>query len=343
MFHNRSGSPPNDPGERNSGPFSEESPDTTEERLTLLEASIPDSAFALDREVYVILIAHPQGRGLGSRYHLVEGTALRIGRSSANEIALPEVASISRRHAKVYLKDSKPVVEDLGSRNGTFVEGVRISEPTELQTGDCFSIGGVHFKILAGKDAEQRYFEAIRDLAIRDPLTGLFNRRFFEEEGSRILRRCLRNRRSLATVMFDVDHFKAINDTYGHPCGDSVLRQTAEVVLARMRQEELLARVGGEEFCALCPESGLTAALALAERLRSAIEQHEYSWQATRLAVTASFGVGAIETGRESLADLIAAADGALYAAKNSGRNRVFACIGGNFLSATDAESRSVE
>jgi diguanylate cyclase (GGDEF)-like protein len=304
--------------------------------MTVFAASLGQKEVSEVREVDVVLIAHPEGRGLGCRYHLAEGGTLRFGRSSTNEVVLSDVPAVSRFHARLDLSDGKLLLKDLGSRNGTFVEDHKITEPTELHSGDRFSMGGVHFKAFYGTDAEQRYFEAIRDLAIRDPLTRAFNRRFFEEEGSRLLNLSLRWRRPVALLLFDVDHFKSINDRFGHPCGDYVLRETVSCVNSKVRQEDLVARIGGEEFCVLCPESDLRVGLVVAERLRKAVSEYPYLWEGETVRVTVSFGVAAQESSQVALSELIASADRALYAAKGAGRNAIFAAYKGELLPASE-------
>lgn len=312
--------------------------DTTEHHLTILDTWAPDTGLEGAREADLILIAHPAGRGLGAHYRIAPGEVLNLGRSSTNEVALADVPSVSRVHARLCFEESGLVLEDLGSRNGTYVGDRRIEGPCQLRSGDRFSIGGVHFKVFVGADVEQAYHEAVHELAVRDGLTGAFNRRYFEEQGTRELQRSVRHHRPIAVILFDLDHFKEINDRYGHPCGDAILRQVVELMRSRIRREEWLARVGGEEFCLFCPETRPEQAGKLAERLRTELGSHAILWEGQRLEVTASFGVAALEGSMRHLSELVGAADRALYKAKELGRNRVIVFREGSLLSINELE-----
>ncbi len=157
-------------------------------------------------------------------------------------------------------------------------------------------------------------------LAATDPLTSLPNRRYFLEAASRELERLRRFKVPAAVVMLDIDHFKAINDTYGHAAGDEALRQVASVATAHLRAVDILARLGGEEFALLLPGTSEHGAMIVAERLRTALAEgpvhHEFG-------ITASFGVAEVSGDDTGIDDALRRADAALYAAKHSGRNRV--------------------
>lgn len=273
-------------------------------------------------EASLIVIAHPAQRLLGRRFLLGPGEVLTIGRDASCSIALPEVDSLSRRHAELRHHGDHISLTDLGSTNGTWLRDRRLEGPTELTSGDRFQAGAVHFKFLHEADPEQGYYEAIYELAVRDGLTGLFNRRKFQEEGEREFARALRHGRPLALLIFDIDRFKNVNDHYGHLRGDAVLQRVASLVTGELRRDEVLARIGGEEFAVVCPETGLEGGAVLAERLRSALAAFVHPDGNQGFHVTCSFGVAAYVPGMASLQDLQAAADRALYAAKEAGRNR---------------------
>ncbi len=165
----------------------------------------------------------------------------------------------------------------------------------------------------------------LRQLSHRDHLTGLMNRRAFDELAPAQLALAERHRWPLALLLFDLDHFKRINDQHGHETGDQVLRHVARLAQAQLRGADLLARYGGEEFIALLPDCDAQAALALAERLRQILQQQALQLPDGRsLALSASFGLAAAVPGtRIDLAELFSRADAALYAAKAEGRNQV--------------------
>ena len=172
--------------------------------------------------------------------------------------------------------------------------------------------------------ANLRLRETLRQQSIRDPLTGLFNRRFLEESLDRELARARRNREKLAVLMVDVDHFKSFNDTFGHEAGDLVLQSVGKLLRERIRHEDVACRFGGEEFCLLLPGMNGELALQRAERLREGIASLQIPFGGNLLGpVTASFGLALFPDQATEPNQLFQQADGALYKAKKDGRNRV--------------------
>jgi len=276
-------------------------------------------------EANVILIAHPENARLGTRYRLVPGATLEIGRADSVEISLPEVRSISRSHARLRYQGRKVTVEDAGSTNGTFVNDQRVDGPALLRSGDRFQVGSVHFKFLHEQDVEHAYHEAIYQMVMRDGLTEALNQRKFHEEFAREFARAHRHDRPLTLVLFDLDCFKEVNDTHGHLCGDMVLKQVAASVREHIRSEQVFARLGGDEFAVICPETQLEGGQALAEKLRDRLAELNFSREGAVFSVTCSFGIAERDSGMTSDQNLFEAADRALYVAKGAGRNRVVA------------------
>lgn len=274
-------------------------------------------------EANIILIAHPENRDLGRRFRLSPGSTLELGRVPEADVCLADNLSVSRRHARLNYGPEGVVLEDLGSKNGTFLNDRLVDAPTLLKSGDRFQVGTVHFKFLRQLDVEHAYHETIHHLVSRDGLTGAYNRRRYEEEAHREVARAGRYGRPLSLILFDLDEFKEINDRHGHLCGDAVLKQVVELASGFLRPEQVLARVGGEEFAILSPEVDIDRALILAEKLCRAIAQHEFACGSRRLQLTASFGVSALKRSITSAHRLYEAADRALYIAKQGGRNRV--------------------
>lgn len=165
----------------------------------------------------------------------------------------------------------------------------------------------------------KRIEERLRELSERDPLTKAFNRRKLLEFIAYEVKKAKRHKRPLAILLFDIDRFKHVNDTFGHEMGDLVLISVSDLIRHVMRGTDIFARYGGEEFIVVTPETGLTGAAALAEKMRLAIEQHAFPNVGT---ITISIGVACFEQGEDAAA-LIKRADEALYAAKRNGRNRV--------------------
>lgn len=166
--------------------------------------------------------------------------------------------------------------------------------------------------------------QVLRDQSIKDPLTGLFNRRYMEETLTRELARAQRNGTSVGIVVADLDHFKAINDTHGHPAGDAVLAAAAQHMAQMIRASDVACRYGGEEFVLILPDCSQEAATFKAQQICDSLRLLDIATSGTSIRVTASFGVAASASG-ETAATLFQAADHAVYTAKRQGRNRVAA------------------
>src|SRR5262249_24409159 len=214
---------------------------------------------------------------------------------------------------------------DLQSTNGTFVNDVPASM-CKLKDGDYLRVGNCIYRFLAGGNVEAEYHEEIYRLTIIDALTDVHNKRYLMEFLDRELSRSARYHRPLALILFDIDHFKEINDVYGHLGGDFTLRELAASVKSVVRKEELLARYGGEEFVVVLPESTLEGAVSVSERIRSMVENHTFVFEEQEYHITISLGV-ASTSGAEVLTptELIRQADERLYQAKRAGRNRIVA------------------
>ncbi len=192
---------------------------------------------------------------------------------------------------------------------------------------DRRSLGQVLRNVLerARLEAEVRRANArLRDWAIRDGLTGLYNHRHFQELLRTEFARARRYQQTLALLMIDLDHFKQVNDTYGHPVGDAVLRKVASTIAEQARQVDIIARYGGEEFVVVLPNTSREGASAVAERAREAVGEQLVDFDGVRVTVTISVGVAtSADVGVEHERDLVKRADAALYRAKRSGRNQV--------------------
>lgn len=206
----------------------------------------------------------------------------------------------------------------------------------QLAATGLLSLGVVGMAIAAGV-AVLRMARALQEsearfahLARHDPLTGLENRQAFHRRLAEELERARRFGRPCGLIMLDVDHFKAVNDTHGHPAGDEALRRIAGVLCRQVRRIDQVARYGGEEFVMLLPETGAEGTEALAERIRAGISAHPIPLGAElERTITVSLGVATYPADAESAADLVRAADQALYAAKHAGRDRVARAAGG--------------
>ena len=192
-----------------------------------------------------------------------------------------------------------------------------------LKDNDFLKIGAAIFKFLSGAGVESSYYEEIYRMTIIDGLTGAHNKRAFLEFLEREIARCARHRRPLSLLMFDIDHFKSINDTHGHLTGDAVLKEKSKRLLGRIRREELLARYGGEEFAAVLPETDHAGAMIFGEQIRRLVADEPFEYEGDRFPVTISVGVATVEGEDIDPPGFIKMADENLYRAKREGRNRV--------------------
>jgi len=259
------------------------------------------------------------GTRLGHRLVLGD-TPVDVGRGSAAGLIL-DADSVSRKHARIERFGGGHKIIDLGSTNGTYVNGARVKEQI-LKDGDRIGIGKALIKYLAGGNIEGAYHEEVQRLMRYDPLTNVFNKRHFDESLRLSVFTSTGEGRALSLIVFDLDHFKKVNDTHGHMAGDAVLCGASAVVQAILSPNELLGRVGGEEFAVLCEDTQLGAALERAEAIRRAVSREPYAFEDKRLPVTVSIGVAELVAGEEP-EGLFVRADAQLYAAKGAGRNCV--------------------
>jgi diguanylate cyclase (GGDEF)-like protein len=248
-----------------------------------------------------------------------------IGRSQGVEIELFD-EQISRKHCEIAWDGLSIIVRDAGSTNGTFVDGSRLApgQPVILAPDNRLQIGSFVLKVEYKDPGEIERENALFEAATTDALTRIPNRRFFLERARSEWAASKRSSRFVHTILLDVDFFKKVNDTYGHPAGDFVLREVAAQLNKVRREEDLLARWGGEEFIFLLAGIEPSQALAFAERARKAIEFHRIVWEDTHIPVTVSLGLASSQGAAQNELDhLIAQADSKLYQAKRNGRNRV--------------------
>lgn len=274
-----------------------------------------------ETEIFLLQLKGPR---IGSRIFLPEGETI-LGRSEFCTVVL-DIESISRRHCSILVSGDDVRILDLGSTNGTWLNGRRLQskEPTPIEVGDRVEVGEIVYKLLREGDVEAAYLEELRRLAITDPLTGAYNRRYLIELLEKEVGRCLRHARPLSLLLFDIDHFKAINDTYGHLAGDRILEELAARIRASfLRKADAFARFGGEEFAIVLTESDSDRARAAAERLRDLVARDPFVVDGTKVEVTVSIGVGTLGGKVAGAHALLALADENLYRAKREGRNRV--------------------
>jgi diguanylate cyclase (GGDEF)-like protein len=260
------------------------------------------------------------GLDLGKKHNLDKATVI-IGRSGKSDIQVDQ-ESVSRSHAKIINNGKCLSLKDLGSTNGTYVNDEQVHE-RELKDGDLIKIGRTIFKFLTGSNIENSYHEEIYRLTTVDGLTQVYNKRYFMENLERELSRSHRYGRELSLLIYDLDHFKRINDSFGHLAGDYILKIMSELVKANIRREDFLARYGGEEFAIILPEIDHAKAALMADKVRKIVEEHAFTFEGTKIPVTISVGVATLDETITEALEFIKIADTNLYEAKNAGRNKV--------------------
>ncbi len=269
----------------------------------------------------LVVIYAPTHSQLGRRY-MLDRPKLTIGRGGDNDIVLASDC-VSRQHACIERRAEGLFGIDLNSTNGTFInDDMKPVRERQLARGDQLKIGDTIFKYLSGSDVEAQYHEIIFGMTITDGLTNLANRKQLDALLAEEIARAHRHGRPLSMLMLDIDHFKRINDSYGHLAGDTVLRGLAASLQKRMRPNDKLGRYGGEEFCAILAETTLQSAATIANELREMIAAHIFVADKHEVKATLSIGASTLQPGMKS-EDLYQRADEMLYEAKRTGRNRV--------------------
>jgi two-component system cell cycle response regulator len=267
------------------------------------------------------------GLETGRVFAVPAGFEATLGRSEGCSFRF-EDASVSGVHARIARVGQAHVLMDASSTNGSYVNDARVTEPVVLKDGDRVQLGSatlLRFSFVS--EDEEKSLRKMYEAALRDGLTGVFNRKHLEERLDAEIAYALRRQTELSLVILDVDHFKRVNDTYGHLAGDAVLKGVAGVLSNVLRSEDVLGRYGGEEFVVVTRGIAVAGAHLLAERLRATLSAARMQFGTTSLTVTASAGVASLACcgGRPDKATLLAIADARLYKAKEAGRNRVVA------------------
>jgi two-component system cell cycle response regulator len=277
---------------------------------------------AKEQPACLILI---RGTPQGHRFFITEDE-MTIGRDPSADLCVAD-QSISRKHARVIRTEHGVTLEDLGSSNGTSVNGKRL-EPGNVVTlakEDLVKLGNSIVKYLPAGEIEIVFYGNLNQAANTDPMTKCFNKGYFLEAIEAEFKRAKTLSTPLSLIFFDLDHFKKVNDTYGHDGGDYVLKEFSNLVrsLGVIQQKDIFARYGGEEFCLLLPSTVLQDAEKTAELIRGKIQGHPFTYEDKRIPVTSSLGVSELRSDMENASDLIKSSDKALYESKQGGRNRV--------------------
>lgn len=296
--------------------------DGLDDDRTVLGESVEEVNTALLRKdrPYLIIIA---GTQVGEMF-LVEADTV-LGRGLDVQVRIAE-DKLSRKHCRFVIEGGDTIVEDLGSSNGTYINGVRVVRK-KLSDGDKIQVGATTIlKFTYHDQLEEDFQKQMYDSALRDGLTKVFNKKYFQDRMRSEFAFTTRHRTPLSLILFDIDHFKKVNDTRGHLAGDKVLVQLAAHIVKLLRTEDVLARYGGEEFAILCRNTDVHNASILAERVRATTASLEIHFNEAMIPITISLGVAMIpDPGITDVDGLVRVTDEALYEAKRGGRNRVVA------------------
>lgn len=270
------------------------------------------------------LLVRVKGAELG-RVSRLPPEPFRVGRSQDCELWLGD-DGVSRKHARILQEGNAYLIEDTESANGTFVQGQRVSRQL-LRDGDVVQFGPTAlFRYTVTDESQEALLQQLYDASVTDALTGAHNREHFDTQLRSELSYARRHKTDVSLAFFDVDHFKKVNDTYGHQAGDAVLVALARAIGGMVRNEDVFARYGGEEFALILRGIDGAGASRVGERLRERIEALRVPYEAQVLTVTVSVGCSsAAELEDKTPEALVSAADRRLYVAKHAGRNRVVA------------------
>src|SRR3954453_15823793 len=289
-----------------------------DEQTRLFEAPKAPAGGKRDR-AYLVVLA---GASVGEMYK-VEGDKVVIGRGQKAQIRLFD-DGISREHAQIVIDGNQIVLQDLGSTNGTFCNGLKVDR-RELVAGDKILVGSIPIlKFTYHDNLDEMFQRQMYESALRDGLTKAFNKKYFTDRLESEFTFATRHGTPLGLVLFDIDHFKKVNDTHGHQAGDFVLSEISTLLSATLRAEDVFARFGGEEFAVICRGSDLMQGQVVAERMRKAVETNKFIFEGTHIPLTISVGVAGLpDPAVKDAAELVSLADQALYKSKHGGRNRV--------------------
>lgn len=292
----------------------------SDERTAIVSLSELRSPRKQSKDRY--LLVRVKGAELG-RVSRLPPEQYRIGRSQDCELWLGD-DGVSRKHARIFQEGTAYLIEDTESANGTFVQGLRVSRQI-LRDGDVIQFGPTAvFRYTVTDESQEALLEQLYDASVTDALTGAANREHFDTQMRSELSYARRHKTDVSLAFFDVDHFKIVNDSYGHPAGDAVLVALADTIRKMVRNEDVFARYGGEEFALILRGIDGVGAAAVGERLRERVEAMRVPTEHGELRITVSVGCSSFADLDDKTPEaLVSSADKRLYAAKHAGRNRV--------------------
>ncbi|MCU0236712.1 MAG: GGDEF domain-containing protein [Acidobacteria bacterium] len=277
-----------------------------------------------ERSILLVIIAGSE-TDFG-RHFVLEREEATIGRDEGNDIVIHD-GKISKLHCAISVVRGGRGVEsidlrDLGTTNGTFVNGEPVARTT-LTAGDKIQVGDTILQLSYGDEIDREYHARLFQLAARDALTGLYNKRHVLSEVEGQIRISRRSGRPFSVILLDIDDFKQVNDRFGHLAGDEYLGEFAGLLTRSLREQDIAGRIGGEEFLVILPETALDGAFQLAGRVRGQVEAFVLCRRDQEIRTTISAGVCQYEPGMRDASELLELADQAMYEAKKAEKNKV--------------------
>src|SRR5579872_356839 len=259
-----------------------------DESTRMFEAPAAPEGGKRDR-AYLVVLA---GTSVGEMYK-IESEQTIIGRGQKAQIRLMD-DGISREHAQLVVQGERVILEDMGSTNGTYCNGLKVDRK-ELVDGDKILVGSTTIlKFTYHDNLDEIFQKQMYESALRDGLTRAFNKKYFTDRLESEFTFSTRHAAPLSLLLFDIDHFKRVNDTYGHQAGDHVLSELSNLMAGSLRVEDVFARCGGEEFGVICRGADAAQGQSVGERMRKAVEAAAFSFDGRRIPVTISLGLATL-------------------------------------------------
>ncbi len=297
--------------------------DTNEKTMVASDTTLKKELLRSDSAPPMLVVLMGPAGYQGKQWALTD--AFVIGRAIESNVFIDD-KSLSRSHARIDIKGNNVYVVDLGSTNKTIVNG-QVLPPMvlcELKNNDQIKTGNVIFKFLETGNIEGLTTQMLFEKANRDALTGAYSKGALLEKGPEAIKRSEVLNEPLSVIVFDIDFFKKINDSHGHPCGDYVLKDLARVVSTKLiRSNDFFARYGGEEFVLILSGTPDKVAAEIAERIRTTIQNHEFKFDSKIIPVTVSVGLTSKQPSDSQWQFIFDRVDKALYTSKQTGRNKV--------------------
>ena len=293
-----------------------------EDATIVVSATTTHTADAMKNSPAVVSVISGPSQWVGRVWTLTKDQVLGRDKSKA-DICIPDT-SLSRTHIRFLYSEKGIQVQDLGSTNSSYLNNKTLTanKSYHLQTGDLLKCGRLIFKFVASGNIEAQSLLRVRDRIYTDDLCQINNRKYMETKGQELFLFCKNNSLNVSFLMLDIDHFKNINDQYGHTTGDRILKDITALLQNTIRHSDIFCRMGGEEFAFLL-DGKADFTIAFAEKIRQLVEEHSFTFNHQDIPVTISVGVTHLQKEDTTWNDLYKRADQALYRSKNAGRNKV--------------------